>query len=86
MTYPDNRSEEYAINEHLSRPVASPEPLNHCLRPLEILDLPSIPEVKILVLPAYPLFDINKLRMIGDIVDFFHQLIEVRIILFIYAL
>lgn len=81
MTHPETNSEESAINEFIYRPVGSPEPFNHCLKPLEILESPSTPLIKILVLPVYPLFDPSTLKSVADAVDFFRQLIEVLVFL-----
>ncbi|GJJ15771.1 hypothetical protein Clacol_010049 [Clathrus columnatus] len=76
ITSPESESEESGINEFIYHPVASPEPFNHCLKPLEILEFPSAKDTKILVLPAYPLFDPRKLIDVGDAIDFFRQIIE----------
>ena len=70
---------ELEIGQYLSSPGLLRESHNHCVPLLEILDLPDVPEQKLIVMPFLRPFDNPRFQTFGEFVSFFTQLCDVRL-------
>lgn len=70
---------ELEISQFLSSPGLMQEPHNHCVQLLEILELPDVPEQKLIVMPFLRPFDSPRFQTFGEFVSFFDQICDVRL-------
>jgi hypothetical protein len=70
---------ELEISQFLSSPGLMQEPHNHCVQLLEILELPDVPEQKLIVMPFLRPFDNPRFQTFGEFVSFFDQICDVRL-------
>jgi hypothetical protein len=70
---------ELEISQYLSSPGRTRESHNHCVPLLEILELPNVPEQKLLVMPFLRPFDNPVFQTFGEFVSFFTQICDVRL-------
>ena len=62
-----------------SEPLAS-HPRNHCVPIYEVLDIPNTDKEVIIVMPLLREFGDPRIKSIGEAVEFFRQVFEVRTI------
>ncbi len=60
-----------------SEPLAS-HPRNHCIPIYDVLDIPNTQDEVILVMPLLREYDDPRIKSIGEAVEFFRQVFEVR--------
>jgi hypothetical protein len=60
-----------------SKPLAS-DPTNHCIPIIEVLTVPDVDDRIILVMPLLRSYDNPAFQTMGEAVDFFTQILEVR--------
>jgi hypothetical protein len=70
---------ELEISQFLTSPGLMQEPNNHCVPLLEILELPDVPEQKLIVMPFLRPFDNPRFQTFGEFVSFFEQICDVRL-------
>lgn len=69
---------EVDIATMLSTEPLRSHPSNHCVPILEVLDVPNQEGVEIIVMPLLRAFDNPAFVTVGESVEFFRQLFEVR--------
>ena len=70
---------ELEISRFLSSPGLMREPHNHCVPLIEILELSSSPEQKLIVMPFLRPFDSPRFQTFGEFLSFFSQICDVRL-------
>lgn len=72
---------EIDIQRYLSSPPLSLDPRNHCAPLLDTLDVPDDNDIVLAVMPLYRYFNSPPFLTIGEAVDFFNQIFEVRVLI-----
>ncbi|KAJ7658010.1 kinase-like domain-containing protein [Mycena rosella] len=63
------------IRKFSSEPLTS-DPKNHCVRLVEIIDVPDVPGMNLIVIPLFFNWNYPRFVTIGEVVDFFSQILE----------
>lgn len=71
--------EVYMFHKFSTEPLAS-DPKNHCTRLTEILHVPDDDDMSIIVMPFLQSWTLVKFFTIGEVVEFFTQIFEVRVL------
>ena len=71
--------QELDISRLVSSPELSREPHNHCVPLLETLQLPNVPDQKLMVVPLLRPFNKPRFQTFGEFVAFFTQICDVRL-------
>jgi hypothetical protein len=74
-------NQEVEISLYLSSPERSEDPHNHCVPVHEMLEIPDDDGFAILVLPLLRSFKSPRFDTIGECIDFFQQIFEVRVLI-----
>jgi len=69
---------EAKIAKYFSSPELLREPANHSVPILDVFQDPSTPDFEYLVMPLLRPFDDPEFTVIGEVVDFITQILEVR--------
>lgn len=77
---------EVEIAKYFSSPELLQEPTNHSVPVLDVLRDPSAPDFEYLVMPLLRPFDDPDFTVIGEVVDFVTQILEVRVLKFVFPL
>ena len=74
------KTDELEIGRHLvpAGSSSSESPRNHCVPILDAFLDPIIPEVSYIVMPLLRRFDSPEFGVIGEVIDFVTQVLEVR--------
>ncbi len=75
----EDSSQEINIGRLFSSGVLVGDRRNHCVPVLEVLESPELSGMSIVVMPLLRLYNDPSLQTVGEAVEFFSQLIEVRI-------
>ena len=70
---------EVEIGLYLSSEPLASHPRNHCAPIYEVMDIPNIDNEVIIVMPLLREFDNPRIKSIGEAVEFFRQVFEVRV-------
>ena len=69
---------EVDIHKYLTAGGLASHPHNHCAPLYDVLESPYDENVVILVLPLYRMFNDPRFETVGEVVEFFRQIFEVR--------
>ena len=69
---------ELEITQLLSSPGLRLEPHNHCVPLLDVIELPSALDQKLMVMPFLRPFNKPRFQTFGEFVSFFAQICDVR--------
>jgi hypothetical protein len=69
---------EIDIGRFLQSPDLKVNPANHCVSILDVLEVPSQPNSSIIVMPLLRKYNDPRFESVGEVVDFFEQVFEVR--------
>jgi hypothetical protein len=72
---------EADIAKYFSSPELLQEPTNHSVPILDVFRDPSAPDFEYLVMPLLRPFDDPEFQVIGEVVDFVTQILEVGVVL-----
>ncbi|KAG5640937.1 hypothetical protein DXG03_006599 [Asterophora parasitica] len=78
----NNKSQEIEIGRYLSSEDSPRHPKNHCPPVLDSFHDPDDPETRYIVMPLLRPFDDPDFEVVGEVVDFVTQLLEVQLDLF----
>lgn len=68
---------EIDITRYFSREPFASHPKNHCIQLIDVLQVPSQPDIAILVLPLLRPYEDPWFESVGEAVEFFRQIFEV---------
>ena len=71
--------QELDISRLVSSPELSRERHNHCVSLLESVELPNVPDQKLMVMPLLRPFNKPRFQTFGEFVAFFTQICDVRL-------
>jgi len=71
---------EAQIAKYFSSPELLQEPTNHSVPILDVFQDPSTPDFEYLVMPLLRPFDDPDFTVVGEVVDFVTQILEVRVL------
>ena len=71
---------EVEIGQYFSSKDLVSEPSNHCIPILEVLAVPDYKDLDIIVMPLLRLYKLPSFKTIGESVEFFRQIFEVRVV------
>ena len=72
-----SNSGEPTISQHFSSAQRRDEKRNHCVPVFDVLHIPDSEDV-LLVMPLLRLWDRPRMQTVGEMVEFFRQILEVR--------
>lgn len=69
---------ELEIGQYFSQEPLLSHPKNHCVPVFDVLDIPNSDNESILVMPLLREYDNPRLKSVGEAVDYFRQIFEVK--------
>ena len=69
---------EIEIGQYFPQEPLLSHPKNHCIPVLDVLDIPNTDNEAILVMPLFREYDNPRLKSVGEAVEYFRQVFEVR--------